>query len=61
MMSGAVTTLRHELAHADDDVLAALDDETGRPRWWLLDKALHESIHHCAEIGVMRTLFRAQS
>lgn len=59
MMRDAVATLQRELASADDAILlgpGAIDDD--RPRWLLLDKALHESIHHCAEIGAMRTLLR---
>lgn len=57
MMTAAIDQLRRELAGADDTVfLGAVDDPGDRPRWHLLDKALIEAIHHCAEIGVLRSV-----
>jgi hypothetical protein len=59
MMTKAVDSLRQDLqSHVDDVLLATSEDRWGRPRWLLLDKALLEWIHHCAEIGVLRTLYR---
>jgi hypothetical protein len=58
MMSDAMATLRRELDSATDDVLLGPGEpDYDRPRWYALDKALHESIHHCAEIGVLRTMY----
>ena len=59
MMTDAVAALREDLrAHDDDVLLGPSEDAWGRPRWRLLDTALLEWIHHCAEIGVLRTLYR---
>jgi hypothetical protein len=60
LMTGAVERLRTHLATtADDTVLrGAGDHDDPRPRWVLLGKALHEAIHHTAEIGVLRQMFR---
>ena len=57
MMTEAVQSLRYDLDHQNDAVLiAASDDAWEHPRWLLLDKALLEWIHHCAEVGVLRQL-----
>lgn len=57
MMTEAVESLQHALRHQDDDILLApADDGSERPRWLLLDKAILEWIHHCAEVGVLRGL-----
>lgn len=61
LMTDAVTGLRTRLASATDDVLVgSLDDDFHKPRWLLLDKALLEAIHHCAEIGVLRNVFNVR-
>ena len=60
LMTGTLDRLQHEMRTASDDaVLLDVDPAFDLPRWMLLDKALHESIHHCAEIGVLRALLRA--
>lgn len=60
MMTDAVEALRRDLRSHDDHVLLGPSDDTWeRPRWLLLDKALLEWIHHCAEVGVLRTLHRS--
>ena len=60
LMTDAVRGLQNRLASATDDVLvAAVDDDFHKPRWLLLDKALLEAIHHCAEVGVLRSVFHA--
>lgn len=57
MMTEAVTLLRRELHNHNDDVLRSPSKDAGdRPRWLLLDKAILEWIHHCAEVGVLRGL-----
>ncbi len=59
LMSGAVSRLETHLSSATDDVLLGPHDPVRRTsRWVLLDKAFVEAIHHCAEIGVLRDLFR---
>ena len=54
MMNDAVDEVRRYL-EGTDSVLFGLED--GRPHWLLLDRGLVEWIHHCAEIGVLRTMF----
>ncbi len=59
LMTEAVHRLQKQLAGATDDVLAGpLDGDFQKPRWLLLDKAILEAIHHTAEVGVLRNLFR---
>ena len=59
LMRDALRQLEIDLSTADDEVLlGASEDDLGRPRWRLLDKALLEAIHHCAEIGALRHWFR---
>lgn len=55
MMTGAIADLQGEIRAATDEVLLGPGDSDGRPRWRLLDKALIEAIHHCAEIGALRS------
>lgn len=55
MMTDAVEQVRQYL-EGTDGVL--FEQEADRPHWLLLDKAVVEWIHHCAEIGVLRTMFR---
>lgn len=55
MMAAAVDDVR-SYCEGTDDVL--FEHEDGRPHWLLLDRGLLEWIHHCAEIGVLRTMFR---
>lgn len=58
MMLNGLDEMSDALADARDEVLNAGDDSAfHRPRWELLMKALHEPIHHCAEIGVLRAVF----
>jgi len=60
LMTAAVARLRDLLDTSTDDVLLGVGGvDDARARWLLLDKALLESIHHCAEIGVLRALYRA--
>jgi hypothetical protein len=60
LMTGCLDDLQARLADADDDSLARTPDPFfGRLGFELLMKALHETIHHCAEIGVLRSLRRA--
>lgn len=58
MMNEAVEGLLHNLGNHDDSVLRGPQDHHGRPRSQLLDKGLLEWIHHCAEVGVMRDMYR---
>jgi hypothetical protein len=61
LMTGAVQHLRDELSTHDDAVLLGTGDvDDARPRWHILGQALIEAIHHCAEIGVLRTWYRAE-
>lgn len=61
LMMGAVDRLRAELAAHDDEILLGTGDvDDARPRWHILGQALIEAIHHCAEIGVLRTWYRAE-
>lgn len=55
MMRDAVDEVRH-YCEGSDAVL--FEHEGDRPHWLLLDRGLLEWIHHCAEIGVLRTMFR---
>lgn len=58
LMTAAIGALRTHLSSESDDVLVdPADDALERPRWLLLDKAVLEAIHHCAEIGVLRQMF----
>jgi len=60
LMAGAMEHLRDELAAHDDDILLGTGDaDDTRPRWKILGTALIEAIHHTAEIGVLRTWYRA--
>lgn len=60
LMTAAVEALRRDLeSHADHVLNHGSADESGRPRWLLLDKGLLEWIHHCAEIGVLRSMYQA--
>lgn len=59
MMTAALDDLRAALAEGENAVLAGVDPFFQRPRSELLVKALHEAIHHCAEIGIMRSFWRA--
>jgi hypothetical protein len=60
MMLSGLDEISVALGDAEDEILNAADDPAfHRPRWELLLKALHEPIHHCAEIGVLRALFRS--
>ena len=58
MMTEAVDEVRRYL-EGTDDVL--FEHEDGRPHWLLLDRGLLEWIHHCAEIGVLRTMFALEA
>jgi hypothetical protein len=50
------------LRDASDSVVGGEPDAFFHcPRWELLMKALHEPIHHCAEIGVLRALWRTSN
>jgi len=61
LMTGAVEHLRAELASHDDEILLGTGDfDDSRPRWRIVGTALIEAIHHCAEIGVLRTWYRAE-
>ena len=61
LMKGAMQDLHKRLSASNDDALLGPDDEFFQaPRWRLLDKAMIEAIHHCAEIGVLRALYAAQ-
>lgn len=60
LMAAAMQRLRGDLASHDDDILLGTGDaDDARPRWRILGTALIEAIHHCAEIGVLRTWYRA--
>ena len=59
LMAEAVHRLQKHLGDATDEVLVGpLDADFHKPRWLPLDKALLEAIHHTAEIGVLRNVFR---
>ena len=59
LMTSAVSHLRAELASSSDEILLGVGDvDDDRPRWSILDTALVEAIHHSAEIGVLRMMFR---
>jgi hypothetical protein len=61
LMTAAIDQLRDLLARSTDDVLLGVGgDGDERGRGLLLAKGLLEGIHHCAEVGVLRDLFRAQ-
>jgi hypothetical protein len=60
MVSNGLDEMSTALARQQDGVLRADDPTFRRPRWELLMKALHEPIHHCAEVGVLRALWRSQ-
>lgn len=55
MMTQAVDEVR-QYFDGTDAVLFEYEDD--RPHWMLLDTGLLEWIHHCAEIGVLRTMYR---
>ena len=58
-MTDGLNEIARALSTVEDDVLRGEPDPFFlRPRWELLMKALHEPIHHCAEVGVLRTLWR---
>lgn len=60
LMTNALDEMAASLATTADETLRGDPDPLfRRPRWELLMKALHEPIHHCAEIGVLRALWRA--
>ena len=60
MMLSGLEDVATRLRQGSDDVLAGDPDPFfRRPRWELLVKALHEPVHHCAEVGVLRALWRA--
>lgn len=59
MMLSGLDEISIALGDAHDDVLNFDDSAFHRPRWELLMKALQEPIHHCAEIGVLRALWRS--
>jgi hypothetical protein len=62
MMLSGLDDVATALHQATDDVLAGDPDPFfHRPRWELLMKAIHEPVHHCAEIGVLRARWRASS
>src|SRR3954471_8632815 len=53
MMLNGLDEMSVALAESRDEVLQGGNDPAfHRPRWELLMKALHEPIHHCAEVGV---------
>ena len=57
MMTDAVDGVRR-LLDVSDDVL--FEREGDRPHWMLLNAGLLEWIHHCAEVGVLRTMFQIE-
>jgi DinB superfamily len=65
---GAVALMTDLFRRIDTD-LGAIDDEAlqhpagddPRPAWWAIGFGLLEATHHCAEIGVLRTLFRVSA
>jgi hypothetical protein len=57
MMTEAVDEARRYFEGTD---AVLFEHEDGRPHWLLLDRGLLEWIHHCAEIGVLRTMFAVE-
>lgn len=58
LMMGALDRLQEAVATSQDAVLSGdVDPLFQMPRSRLLGKALHEALHHCAEIGVLRSMF----
>ena len=57
MMTEAVDEVRR---YFDGTDVVLFEQQDGRPHWLLLDRGLLEWIHHCAEIGVLRTMFAVE-
>jgi hypothetical protein len=60
LMTSLVTRIDETLAKIDDNLLRPRGDGERIPGWALVTFGLHEATHHCAEVGLLRDLFRMQ-
>ena len=60
MMTSLISSVGDRLAALDDSALErGSEGDAERPAWAAVSFAFLELTHHCAEVGVLRSLFRA--